>query len=213
MEIEELVGGGAPLLGEPLAVELANATFTVRSREVDGLRTVAQLAAWLRDNRDRFGTRLSDEDLRGVSAGDLDQARALRAAIRALASASVRGGTPPADAVEEINRLVRQAPGWHELVWAGEPYRTERTTASVQAAALGELAASAVELFAGPRRDRLRACQAPGCVLFFVKDHARREWCSPVCGNRVRAARHYERHRKTSEPPGVEHQGGRQIST
>ncbi|WP_433236869.1 CGNR zinc finger domain-containing protein [Streptosporangium sp. CA-135522] len=37
----------------------------------------------------------------------------------------------------------------------------------------------------------LRACHAPGCVLFFVKDHHRREWCSAACGNRARAARHY----------------------
>jgi len=29
-----------------------------------------------------------------------------------------------------------------------------------------------------------------------VKNHPRREWCSAACGNRVRAARHYRRHRK-----------------
>ena len=34
----------------------------------------------------------------------------------------------------------------------------------------------------------VRACYAPGCVLYFMKTHPRREWCSVACGNRVRAA-------------------------
>ena len=58
---------------------------------------------------------------------------------------------------------------------------------------LGELAAEAVRFFGSD--PQLRACLAPGCVLYFVKDHPRREWCGPACGNRARAARHYRRHR------------------
>ncbi|MFD8502059.1 CGNR zinc finger domain-containing protein, partial [Streptomyces sp. NPDC059687] len=56
------------------------------------------------------------------------------------------------------------------------------------------LAHQAVQLFAGPDRDRLRPRLAPNCLLFFVKNHARREWCSPTCGNRMRVARHHRRH-------------------
>ena len=54
---------------------------------------------------------------------------------------------------------------------------------------------SAVGLLGGADAARLRACYAPGCVLYFVKTHPRREWCSVACGNRVRAARHYQRAR------------------
>jgi predicted RNA-binding Zn ribbon-like protein len=54
-----------------------------------------------------------------------------------------------------------------------------------------------IELLTGDERPRLRACNAPGCVLYFVKDHPRRQWCSNACGNRARAARHYQRHRKS----------------
>src|SRR6266851_2221676 len=46
------------------------------------------------------------------------------------------------------------------------------------------------------RGDQLRACHAPGCVLYFVKSHPRREWCSVACGNRARAARHYDKIRE-----------------
>ena len=41
-----------------------------------------------------------------------------------------------------------------------------------------------------------RATHAPGCVLYFVQDHPRREWCSTACGNRARVARHYDRHHR-----------------
>jgi predicted RNA-binding Zn ribbon-like protein len=190
----------APLLGEPLALELANAAYAVRGRPVDGIQTVTELTAWLHDTRARFTTPLTDEDLQAVTGEDLLRVRALRAVIRDLAAAVVRSEPPPAEAVEEINRQVRLAPRWHELAWADGPYSRECTTASPLSSALAELASSAVDVFAGQQRSQLRACEAPGCILFFVKDHARREWCSAACGNRVRAARHYEKHKRVSEP-------------
>jgi predicted RNA-binding Zn ribbon-like protein len=193
----------APLLGEPLALELANATYAVRGRPVDGMQTVTELTAWLYDVRARFTTPLTDDDLHAFTGDDLIRVRALRAAIRDVAAAVVRSERPPAEAVQEINRQTRLAPRWHELGWADGPYRRERTAASPRSSVLAELASSAVEVFAGQQRAQLRACEAPGCVLFFVKDHARREWCSAACGNRVRAARHYEKHKRVSEPPGL----------
>ncbi|HEY0937513.1 MAG TPA: CGNR zinc finger domain-containing protein, partial [Trebonia sp.] len=60
-------------------------------------------------------------------------------------------------------------------------------------AGLAQVAALAVELLGGPGAGELRACYAPGCVLYFVKTHPRREWCSVACGNRTRAARHYQK--------------------
>jgi predicted RNA-binding Zn ribbon-like protein len=61
--------------------------------------------------------------------------------------------------------------------------------------ALAQVAEQAVALLGGADATRLRACYAPGCVLYFVKTHPRRAWCSVACGNRVRAARHYQRAR------------------
>jgi predicted RNA-binding Zn ribbon-like protein len=59
-------------------------------------------------------------------------------------------------------------------------------------AALAAVARDGATLVADPQRP-LRACRAPGCVLYFVRDHPRQEWCSVTCGNRARAARHYRR--------------------
>ena len=61
---------------------------------------------------------------------------------------------------------------------------------------LAQVAEQAAGLLGGEDAARLRACYAPGCVLYFIKTHPRREWCSVACGNRVRAARHYQRVRE-----------------
>ncbi|MDJ0323791.1 CGNR zinc finger domain-containing protein [Cryobacterium sp. PH31-AA6] len=58
-------------------------------------------------------------------------------------------------------------------------------------AGLAEVAYEALHLL-GENGSHLRACYAPGCVLYFLKTHPRREWCSVACGNRARAARHYQ---------------------
>ena len=63
---------------------------------------------------------------------------------------------------------------------------------------IGALASDAIDLLTGPARGDIRACGAPGCVLMFLKDHPRREWCSNTCGNRARQARHYHRARRQS---------------
>ncbi|WP_317183827.1 CGNR zinc finger domain-containing protein [Intrasporangium sp.] len=47
----------------------------------------------------------------------------------------------------------------------------------------------------------MRACYGPGCVLYFVREHTRREWCSAGCGNRARVARHYHRTRSGASTP------------
>jgi predicted RNA-binding Zn ribbon-like protein len=63
-------------------------------------------------------------------------------------------------------------------------------------AGLAQVARQAIDLLGGADGARLLACYAHGCVLYFVKSHPRREWCSVACGNRVRAARHYQRVRE-----------------
>jgi predicted RNA-binding Zn ribbon-like protein len=60
------------------------------------------------------------------------------------------------------------------------------------------LARAAIAFLASPERQRLRACHAPRCVRYFLKEHPRQEWCKPACGNRARVARHHERHKAST---------------
>ncbi|MEV1249561.1 CGNR zinc finger domain-containing protein [Nonomuraea sp. NPDC050022] len=199
MEVAHLADGGAPFLGGPPSIELGNTTYAVRGRRRDGLRSVEYLAAWLRDMRPRLAVALTDADIEGVTDGDLRLARELRDAVRALAAAAVNDREPDADVVATLNRHAGQTPRWRELRTTPEPHTTVRAAGRPVAAALAALAEDAIDLFAGPLREQLSACHGPGCVLYFVRDTARREWCSPGCGNRARAARHYAKVRQGAE--------------
>jgi predicted RNA-binding Zn ribbon-like protein len=191
MDLADLTGGGAPLLGEPLPIELGNTAYAVRGRPQDGLRTLEHLAAWLRDTRPRLALPLTDPDLEGVTDRDLARARDLRDAIRSLAAATVDNHDTDPDAVAALNRNARDTPRWRELRTSPEPHAAVCTDGRPVAAVLTAVAEDAIDLFTGPLRHELRACHGPGCRLYFIRDNARRAWCSAGCGNRARAARHY----------------------
>ncbi|WP_131787960.1 CGNR zinc finger domain-containing protein [Protofrankia symbiont of Coriaria ruscifolia] len=187
--------GGAPLLGEPLAVELANTRYAVRGDPCDGLLFPSHLAGWLQDSRHRFTVQLTPDVVRAVGTGDLQDARGLRDLSHRLLSATIEGRVPDSDDVRQLNRWSRAIYFWPVLTWQGElPHSRTCHDDDVILAALTEIAHNLIELLGGPSRAQLRACHAPGCVLFFVKDHPRREWCSAACGNRARVARFHHRH-------------------
>ncbi|MGY5128410.1 CGNR zinc finger domain-containing protein [Streptomyces nigrescens] len=136
--------------------------------------------------------------------------RDLRAALRSLFARAVRPGPPSsadahrllpeAEAIDRLNAAAALVPTVPRLSWksdagptlrlqpAGSPPAADRIVAALARAALAFLD--------GPDRALLRACPAPRCVRYFVKDHARQEWCTPSCGNRARVARHHERRRE-----------------
>ncbi len=70
-----------------------------------------------------------------------------------------------------------------------------QTAAQDQKLIEGVLALAVVEFLTGPLASRLRSCQAPRCVRYFVQDHGRQQWCKTSCGNRARAARFADQRR------------------
>ncbi|WP_327092718.1 CGNR zinc finger domain-containing protein [Nonomuraea sp. NBC_01738] len=152
----------------------------------DDLSSPAGLGSWLRAVQEGLGVELPSGELR-VDEREWRAAVELRAVVRELAA----GGRPDLAA---LNAVVRAAPRWRELGWeGGEPVVAVCSAGGAVAAALAGVAEAAVVLFSGPDRGLVQACGAPSCIRFFVREHPRREWCSPGCGNRVRVARHYAR--------------------
>ena len=134
---------------------------------------------------------------------------ALRRAIRALFAEAVRPGPlsradsatlmPVAEAVDHLNRAT--LPLRPVLSWppGGPPAMLQvNEPAPPAAVVIATLAQAAMEFLSGPDRERLRACPAPRCVRYFVKESARQEWCKPSCGNRARVARHYRRQQEAA---------------
>ncbi|NEE14772.1 hypothetical protein G3M58_50935 [Streptomyces sp. SID7499] len=144
-----------------------------------------------------------------ADAVQLAAVRELRAAVRALFARAVRPGEPspadaarlmpPEEAVRHLNEAAARTPTVPVLDWPEDSgplvhHKAVRTSDDLTAA----LAHAVIAFLAGPDRDRLRACHAPRCVRYFLKEHPRQEWCKPSCGNRARVARHHQRHKATA---------------
>jgi len=187
-----------PFRRAPLALELVSTVFAVDGQVRDGLATPTDLLAWLSINDMQLA-----RPVRAVAAHRLDEFRALRGAVRDLLSALVDGHSPAPAAVALVNQLSAAAPHWDRLDWVDQrPHRKVVEVAEDRTnTALAIVARSCIDLLSGPERQRLRLCRAPGCVLFFLKERGRREWCSAKCGNRARVARHYQRHHTADIPP------------
>ncbi|WP_410538781.1 CGNR zinc finger domain-containing protein [Streptomyces sp. KL2] len=188
-----------PLAGEPLALDLVNTTFIhggLRGSLVDALATPADLDLWLAEHAEAFPREPARRASAPAAASRLEEFRRLREALRELSRACVAEEPYDEQAVAVVNRAARLAVSWPEfgertedgpvVRWAEpDPHRI----------LLGTVAVSGVELLTGPGRHDVRACAAPGCILYFVRTHRRREWCTPGCGNRVRVARHHRQRR------------------
>jgi predicted RNA-binding Zn ribbon-like protein len=206
------------LLGEPLPVELMDSLHRADDGAVryDALRDAGAVREWLEAVGDRLPRTGGRDTAAAVAPGEAASAgahlRELRAALRALAAESTGHRQEPPDspcpslveAVATVNRMSALAEIRPELAWprAGVPVRELGSAAAPGALAVALVARDAVDLFAGPVRAQLRACLAPGCDRYFVKQHARQEWCTPSCGNRARVARHYRRHHGGDREPG-----------
>lgn len=183
-------GYPGPLRDEPLAIELHNTFYASRGQAIDGLAEADGLKAWLT----AIGKRLPPGG--GGDGPTLEELKELRAAVHEALHAVVDGRSPPREAIEALNRASARAPRSPAARWRrGAAPRPELLIHSEDRAdvVFAAVAVDAIDLITGPRRHEIRACGAPGCVLLFLKDHPRREWCSNACGNRARQARHYER--------------------
>ncbi|MFG2492932.1 CGNR zinc finger domain-containing protein [Streptomyces caniferus] len=175
----------------------------------DDLAGPEGLAVWVRERSALLdcaaGPALPDEALHTA-------VRELRAAVRSLFARAVRPGPPssadahrllPEEALRRLNAAAALVPTAPRLSWEpGAPPAVRHHPTGSPATAdriVAALARAALDFLTGPDRALLRACPAPRCVRYFVKDHARQEWCTPSCGNRARVARHHERRREVKD--------------
>ncbi|OKI25780.1 hypothetical protein A6A25_32640 [Saccharothrix sp. CB00851] len=184
-----------------------NTVWADRDGVHDALRDRDGARAWLHALCPRTDL-LTPNDLDELTASDLDHLIGVRDALRRLAAEVTEDPRPTAAsdpreleaAVTVLNEAAGNTPRWSALSWTPgrPPARHTRTGGRAVAATVSAIAEDAIALFSQDTRHQLRACLGPGCVLYFLKNHPRREWCSAGCGNRARSARHYQRHRGTT---------------
>lgn len=167
-----------------LSLELVATIGERWRRRFERLRTPEDLERWL------AGAGLRPAG--GCDQRDLDRVRELRGSIELLAVAAMADESYPRDAIARVN----DAAGRPAPVPVLGQRRTQLRVATTAASAAA-VARDAVELFGGPRADRIRECGADDCALVFVDTSpaGNRKWCSMrACGNRMKVARH--RHRR-----------------
>jgi predicted RNA-binding Zn ribbon-like protein len=159
---------------EALLLDLLNSTPVVDGEQQDLLDTAQAGRGWLRAHGHPEST------------AEWQAARAARAALQAVARGQRPAGSlaPLLDGVSYRPFVSDQGVRW---CLENPPGRT----ASVRAVL-------AWDALRRTRPGRLRPCENPDCALFLI-DHSKpnkARWCSmAVCGNRMKARRHYERTR------------------
>lgn len=165
------------------ALALVNTWRLTPGGPVDDLVSPGEATSWLREH-----------DLAAPVPGEEELSRLteLRAAIRELLAALAEDRAPDTTAVEAVNAAARADAAAPQLTWRDGPQRDWHSPrpGTIDAAAAA-LARDAIDLASSDRGPLVRPCEAHGCVRFFVREHARRRWCSTTCGDRVRAARHH----------------------
>ncbi|MFD9593313.1 CGNR zinc finger domain-containing protein [Kitasatospora sp. NPDC059973] len=175
-----------PLTGEPLALDLLNT------------RWAGSPVNDLLDRPDGFGIWLSSAGLADRCQADDAGLVALRQAREALAAA-VRDldarGEVTAPAAVGLNEVLRHGRLRRELGPAGPAAHVEVDGPQWLAAWLA--VDDFLDLLARGAL-RIKKCAHEACILHFfdTSQNGRRRWCSmAVCGNRAKAARHYEKAR------------------
>lgn len=160
-------------------------------KRFDELATPESTTTWLVAHDLVAPQALLYEHCRGRLAG-------LRDAVRDLMTAHVEGSAPGRESVRVLNDALTSVPGVMRLQFepdTGFVRSAEHPATQVVEHAMAAIAEDAAALITGDEASMLTVCEAVSCGRLFLRTHARRQWCSTRCGDRVRAARAYARKR------------------
>ncbi|MEU3983771.1 CGNR zinc finger domain-containing protein [Streptomyces sp. NPDC026672] len=179
-----------PLTGEPLSIDLLNTRWVDAGVRHDLLDSTEGLAVWLESESVRPLLR----DVRVVAdRRTLDALLKTRAALAQIVTSLDR---PAPEAIEGLNEVLEHGRIRRLLRPDGGP----ETTPEADVAWLPAwLAAENWLTLVADRPERIRPCANHECVLHFydISKNGTRRWCSmTACGNRAKAQRHYDRHRR-----------------
>jgi predicted RNA-binding Zn ribbon-like protein len=198
--------------GDP-ALDLVNTVdWTSRGPESDRLTDYDRLTRWA-EGAGVLSLKLAAA-LRNRAAGqprEADAAYKRTVQVRRVLQrvfVAIAGGNPPADALDDFNRLLRQSLAHMRLV-SSAATRTGQRKLRLGWEDLGlrldaviwPVVWSAASLLASDEASRIRVCEGADCGWMYV-DRSRnrlRRWCQmETCGTREKSRRRYERMRRST---------------
>jgi len=193
-------------VGELDCLNFVNTKIAENGEEVELLRSLADFFEWFREAgiTDRpLDVSLIDSWASESNEDTFQAIRDFRETLRHTIDRMREGGEPSEDGIGAINTyrnrpfvrmtLRRESGGWQEV-------RQPRPKQPLDC--LAPLAEDAAKLVTERDRDRIKKCSNPECVLYYydVTKNDSRKWCSmDLCGNRMKARRHYERQKQESQ--------------
>ena len=189
-----------------LCLDLANTWGDRSDPGDDGLKGYHELLGWahgagLVNDRERGELEKLAHAETAKSFGAFRTALELRETVFRLCSSVAAGEQPTERDVAALNAALETVPRQRlcrgaeccEWEWPeGKPEFRRLLWPVIQ---------SAADLVSSPDVARIRECDAPDCNWLFLDRSrgGRRRWCDmSVCGNRAKARRYYERHRRDS---------------
>ena len=192
---------GFSFIGGLLCVDFVNSEVIAHDGPLDRLGDVDDLLRWA-----RAAGIADDAALRRLPPGWrssrdaaqlLEEARALRAVLRAVVDAIAGDRPVPAAAVPVIDRALAAGASTIRLRRHGATFVTARELLDPSPAALlAPIAESAAWLLEHGDRALVRRCENAACIRFFYDrtKNRRRRWCAmDGCGSRAKAAAYYRR--------------------
>ena len=133
----------------------------------------------------------------------LERARAFRLVLREMVKQIIAGKEVPPAVIEEVNKLLRYRIRYSELLQVQNRFTTRSSVEFDEVMQLlTPIAEGVSDLLCQADFSLIKKCENPACILYFYdtsKNRVRR-WCSMnTCGNRMKAAAYYRRHRAAPE--------------
>jgi predicted RNA-binding Zn ribbon-like protein len=193
-------------VGNHLCLDFVNTQVIDNGSPVDLLENFNDFLSWCVAAQSITGPQAKEALRRWADGSDTEsafqQVKALRAALRRMADSVIDDKPVPHAAVAQINELLRERAGYDEVTRGKEGYEKRfHQTFTEPIHLLVPVAESAADILTADDLSLVKKCENPTCILYFydnTKNHARR-WCSmSACGNRAKAAAHYQRSRRKS---------------
>lgn len=179
------------MFDQQTALGFANTRLNRPSGVVEKLGDPAIATAWLEEN-------VGYRQPRGLKRAEFERLLEVRDGAQRLLRSRLAGRSPDAVDVRLLNDASAAAPvaaqldaTWNEsLRFSGsgsaEPQSLDELLAALATATISLAADASVDL---------AECGADDCVVIFERTDPRRRWHNDRCGNRMRAARSYARHK------------------
>jgi predicted RNA-binding Zn ribbon-like protein len=203
-------------VGNLLCLDFVNTEVMRQGGRLDRLPGIDDLLRWARE-----AELVDDAALRTLPPGwrtsreaarFLEDAKALRALLRAMAEALDARRALPTELVPAINHALAAGASTLRLERRGDAYAAVRVVLDPSPAALlAPIAESAAWLLEHGDRSLVRRCENDACIRFFydTTKNRRRRWCAmDACGSRAKAAAYYRR-RKSADASAKKASAGR----